>query len=65
MTTIASLLAQSAYVQPRKGVRWREKGERKSVRERERVKEREGGRESCYDTPAGDRRFCSREDGLG
>ncbi|EGI67026.1 hypothetical protein G5I_04458 [Acromyrmex echinatior] len=38
MTTIAALLAQSAYVQPRKGVGWREKG---------------------------DKRFCSREDGLG
>lgn len=43
MTTIASLLAQSAYVQPRKGVRWREKGERKSERGRE--GERKGGRE--------------------
>lgn len=43
MTTIAALLAQSAYVQPRKGVGWREKGERNSERMRER--ERERGRE--------------------
>jgi len=37
---------------------------------REREREKEGGRgrrekESCYDTPAGDKRFCSREDRLG
>lgn len=33
-----------------------------------RERERRAGRrekESCYDTPAGDKRFCSREDGLG
>ncbi|TGZ31848.1 hypothetical protein DBV15_01138, partial [Temnothorax longispinosus] len=59
MTTIASLLAQSAYVQPRKGARWRE-----GAREREREKEREGGRESCYDTRlTGD--SAPREDGAG
>ncbi|KYN43548.1 Dorsal root ganglia homeobox protein [Trachymyrmex septentrionalis] len=29
MTTIAALLAQSAYMQPRKGVGWREKGDKR------------------------------------
>lgn len=37
---------------------------REGGRARERVEERREG-ESCYDTPAGDRRFRSREDGPG